>query len=217
MRPEPGPPQRLEHFTHSGFSANILLPHSSEALIDETEFDGDERLPYWAELWPSARALTRYLLEQRVLPERALELGCGVGLPSLALLHRGVQVLATDYYQAALDYAIRNAQDNQLPELRTHLLDWREEEPTIGRFPLILAADVLYESRNVEALLQLLPKVIAERGTMILADPGRNYLDSFLDEIEGIGWRHAPLGEWLEASPVGDHIEVAVQLFQLFP
>lgn len=217
MTQESGLPQRLEHFAHHGFAANILLPHSSEALIDETEFDGDERLPYWAELWPSARALTRYLLDQRVLPERALELGCGVGLPSLALLHRGVEVLATDYYQAALDYAARNAEHNRLPRLPTQLLDWREEEPAIGRFPLILAADVLYESRNVEALRQLLPRVIAERGTMILADPGRNYLDSFLEEMEAIGWRHAPLGEWLEASPVGDHIEIAVQLFQLFP
>lgn len=210
-------PLRSERFDHAGFTAEILLPLSSESLIDEAEFDDDERLPYWAELWPSARALARYLLEQRAMPERAIELGCGVGLPSLALAHRGSRVLATDYYPAALDFVRRNQEHNRLPPVQTHLLDWRAPEPELGRFPLILAADLLYESRNAEALVGLLPELIAPGGTMILADPGRIYLESFLEEMEAIGWRFAPLGIWKEEAPGGGGRELEVQLFQLFP
>jgi hypothetical protein len=35
----------------------IVRPRSAEDLIDEADYARDERLPYWAELWPSARVL----------------------------------------------------------------------------------------------------------------------------------------------------------------
>ena len=40
----------------------ILHPASAEDLIDEKEFEQDERLPYWAELWPSSRVLGGWML-----------------------------------------------------------------------------------------------------------------------------------------------------------
>ncbi|MDR0787654.1 MAG: hypothetical protein LBG44_07285 [Gemmatimonadota bacterium] len=52
-----------------------------------------------------------------------VEFGCGVGLPSLALLLRGAETLATDYYGGALLLAGENARWNNLPPLRTLLLD----------------------------------------------------------------------------------------------
>ncbi|HEV2131729.1 MAG TPA: hypothetical protein VGR27_11530, partial [Longimicrobiaceae bacterium] len=83
---------RVERFEHGAVALEILLPHAADELIDEEDFDRDERLPYWAELWPSARALARYLLEREVPAGRVLELGAGVALPSLALHARGAEV-----------------------------------------------------------------------------------------------------------------------------
>ena len=37
----------------------LELPHSAEDLISEDDFGRDERLPYWADLWPSAIVLAR--------------------------------------------------------------------------------------------------------------------------------------------------------------
>ena len=48
-----------------------------------------------------------------------------------------------------------------------------------ARFDLALAADVLYEQRNVEPLLDLLPRLAGE---IWLADPGRPYAGAFLDQ-----------------------------------
>lgn len=42
----------------------------------------------------------------------------------------------------------------------------------------MLAADVLYERRNVEPLLELLPRLGVE---VLLADPGRPALPAFLE------------------------------------
>jgi predicted nicotinamide N-methyase len=179
---------RIEPFEHGGVALDILLPRSPEALIDEAEFEADERLPYWAELWPSARALARRLLEEPRPPGRVLEVGCGVALPSLALLARGVEVLATDYYDDALRFAEANAARNGLPPLPTSLLDWRAIPPDLGRFDLVLAADVLYEQRNVHVLADTLPRLVAPRGRVLLADPGRSYLGEFRAHMAGSGW-----------------------------
>jgi predicted nicotinamide N-methyase len=179
---------REEPFTHGTLALRILLPLSPEELIDEDEFEADERLPYWAELWPSAKSLARHLLELPVPRGRVLELGCGVALPSLALLARGVEVLATDYYQDALRFAQTNAGRNGLPPLPTALLDWRAVPPDLGRFDTVLAADVLYEQRNVAMLAGALPRLTAPGGRVLLADPGRTYLAEFRARMADLGW-----------------------------
>ncbi|HEV2149480.1 MAG TPA: methyltransferase domain-containing protein [Longimicrobiaceae bacterium] len=180
---------RTEPFVHGGLSLEILLPDAADELIDEAEFDVDERLPYWADLWPSARALARRLLDAPVPPGPVLELGCGVALPSLVLLSRGVDVLATDWYADALLFARANAERNGLPPLRTAPLDWREIPEELGRFPSVVAADVLYEMRNAETLALALRRLVAPGGSAVVADPGRVYRSAFVERMEGAGWR----------------------------
>ena len=39
---------------------------------------------------------------------------------------------------------------------------------------LVIASDVLYEPRNVDLLLDLLPRLVDKRGRILIADPGRS-------------------------------------------
>jgi predicted nicotinamide N-methyase len=161
---------------------NVLHPASADALIDEGDFERDERLPYWAELWPSAIALARYLARKTVGGKRAIELGCGVGLPTIVALSRGAEVLATDYYEAALDFAAYNARLNVGLEPETALLDWHAPETErLGPFDLVFAADVLYERRNAPALADLVPRLLAPGGEAVFADPRRKDAPPFLE------------------------------------
>jgi predicted nicotinamide N-methyase len=211
------PELRYERFIEAGFEVEIALPLSSEALIDESEFESDERLPYWAELWPSALALARFMLTMAAPPPRAIELGCGVGLPSLALLHLGADVLATDYYEDALRFARLNAARNHLPPLRTRHLDWRRPPTDLGAFPLVLAADVLYEARNADALRTLLPRIVAPGGEVVIADPRRIHLDGFLQAMADLGWQVETIGTSREPAPAGGGRTVEVDLIRLVP
>ena len=184
---------REEPFTHGAFSVRMLLPRAAEELIDEAEFEADERLPYWADLWPSARALTRHLLDAGEPPRgRIVELGAGVALPSLALRSMGASVVASDYYDEALRFAAVNAERNGLPPLPTLHLDWRDP-PAGPPYDLVLAADVLYERRNAEALRDLLPRIVAPGGQVLLADPGRVYLGDFRSMMYLAGWTVEPV------------------------
>ena len=69
---------------------SLLRPVSPDALLDEEAFARDEFLPYWAELWPAATALAAALPDVAGL--RVVELGCGLGLPSLVAAARGADV-----------------------------------------------------------------------------------------------------------------------------
>jgi predicted nicotinamide N-methyase len=55
-------------------------------------------------------------------------------------------------------------------------------------WPLVLASDVLYEQRNVDDLLALLPRLVDETGLILLADPGRVPGERFLRAAEDQGW-----------------------------
>jgi predicted nicotinamide N-methyase len=146
-------------------------------------------LPYWAELWPSALALARHLSTRDLAGARAIELGCGVGLPTITALARGAEILATDHYEAALDFTAHNARTNLEVEPETVLLDWREPDIRgMGTFDLVLAADVLYERKNAAALADLVPKLLAPGGEVIFADPRRDEAPVFLKAMEGLGF-----------------------------
>jgi len=158
--------------TVAGVRLELLRPSSPEALIDEEAFADDEFLPYWAELWPAARALVEALPDVDGL--RVVELGCGLGLPSLVAAAKGATVTATDWSGDAIALLRENAARNGLA-LRAEVRDWRE--PWSDRFDLALAADVLYERRNVEPVLERL-RELAPAALVGLA--GRPYEEAFL-------------------------------------
>ena len=152
----------------------VLRPRNSEALIDEHAFEHEEFLPYWAELWPSGQALARRVAVRALHGARALELGCGLGLPSLAAALAGGRVLATDWSPQAIELLRDNAARNGIA-LDAERADWAAPEALLERAPwdLVLGADLLYEHRNGELLLPLLPRLLGRRSELWLADPGR--------------------------------------------
>lgn len=191
----------------------IFHPAAADALIDEAEFDFDERLPYWAELWPSAIALARYLAGQPLSGRRMVELGCGVGLPTVVALKREAEVLATDHYDAALDFVSYNARINTGLEPRTMLLDWHAPPAVpltarLGGFDPVIAADVLYERRNVHSLAAMIPGLLAPEGEVLIADPRRKDTPVFLKEMEAKGFRHTTESVIVEQG--GREIEVVL-------
>jgi predicted nicotinamide N-methyase len=163
----------------AGRDLRLLRPRDAEALLDEEAFEREEFLPYWAELWPSSLALARAIAGRALRSARTLELGCGLGLPSIAAALAGGRVLATDWSPEAVAMTAANAERNDA-EVETLVCSWTEPGPLLARAPwdLVLASDVLYEARNGEVLLGLLPRLGSE---VWLADPGRPPAHPFLD------------------------------------
>ncbi|MEA2705381.1 MAG: lysine methyltransferase [Gemmatimonadaceae bacterium] len=163
----------VEDATVDAHTFSILKPANSDDLIREEDFVKDERLPYWADVWPSSLILAGKLLELKGRGKTALELGCGVGLSTLAATKAGYDVLSTDYYEDALDVTRANVFRNLGKFARTRLVDWRHLPDDLGQFDFVFASDVLYEKEYAELLPVILDRVLAASGTALIADPGR--------------------------------------------
>ena len=168
----------------AGRSLTLLRPASADELIDEEAFDEEEFLPYWAELWPSGVALARAVGALDLRGSRVLELGAGLGLPSLAAALGGADVLATDWADDAVELLRRNAGRNRIG-LRAERVRWDDPAPLVRQAPwgLVLGADLLYERRNADQLLELLPRLGAD---VLLADPGRPFAKGFLERASAL-------------------------------
>ena len=164
-----------------GRALRLLRPRDSLALLDEDAFERDEYLPYWAQLWPSAVALAAAVAARRLAGAAVCELGCGLGLPAVAAALAGGRVLATDWSPDAVAFTAANAARNGA-RLSTAVCAWDEPGPLLAKAPweLVLAADVLYERRNVDLLGRLLPRLVGPGGEVWLADPGRRHTAGFL-------------------------------------
>jgi predicted nicotinamide N-methyase len=182
-----------EVFALGDREVRLLRPRDGDALLDEVlaeEDPGDERLPFWAEQWPSGSALAAAVAARPLAGARVLELGCGLGLVSIAAAGAGAAVLAVDQSAEAVAFTTVNADRNGVP-VRTVVCSFDRPAPLLAEAPwdLVLAADVLYEPRTVPVLLDLLPRLVGGTGEIWVADPGRSRERQFLDGVDALGWR----------------------------
>lgn len=209
----------------------LCKPRNADDLISEADFVKDERLPYWADLWSASIILGSFIettlggacgAEPRVAPSgvgrRALELGCGLGLVTIAALRAGYDVTATDYYEDATRFAARNALTNTGRAPSTRMVDWRALPGDLGRYDLVLAADVLYEPPHAALVAEVMRRTLAPGGTVLVADQGRVALSAFLEESAARGLVHKVVHRetrpTVPASPVGSAVH-AITIFEL--
>jgi ETFB lysine methyltransferase len=174
-----------------GRTFSILRPSNSDDLIREEDFVKDERLPYWADIWPSSTVLAAHMISRtkstRRRNRRGLELGCGVGLVTTAAMIADYDMLATDYYTDALAFTRANSwrETGTSPDAR--MIDWRAFPEDVRGFDLVLASDVLYEKEYARLLPGIFKRALAPGGMAIVADPGRIGVPEFIEECKEQG------------------------------
>ncbi len=197
----------------SGVSWQITKPNDIDSLLTLAENDPEENLPYWAALWPSGIALAdEVLLEPDLVQHgRVLELGSGLGVTAIAALSVGADLIITDYADESLQLAAYNISENSLPEPAAMQMNWREpsrefREFTGEGFPVVLAADVLYEQRDIEPLLEIAEWLVAPGGLLWLAEPRRKSAELFIEQALHRGWTDQVVersGPWPEMDDTG--------------
>ena len=170
---------------HRTFS--ILHPRNSDDLIREEDFVEDERLPYWADIWPASTILAAQILGRPGQGRRLLELGCGVGLVTTAAMAAGYAVVASDYYTDALAFTRANAFRNLGKSPDVKMMNWRSFPADAKEFDKVIASDVLYESEYAKLLPAILKGALTLHGVALIADPGRIAAPEFLEVCEKAG------------------------------
>lgn len=181
----------------AGQEVKVFAATNIDELLDHLISKGeghddvqDERIPYFVELWPSAIRLAELILEGSIKLEgrSVIEIGCGSGLAGLAAGLAGTEsVLLTDYLPDALEFARNMWNLNLKRPAMTALLDWRD--PVVDApYDVILAADVAYEERNFQPLIDTFNKILAPNGVIYLTEPSRAVAKPFVGMLQENGF-----------------------------
>ena len=194
------------HLPDSAGSMTITRPADFDLLLDNAADDPEQNLPYWAEIWPSGVALAARIarIPELLADKRVLEIGCGLGVTAVAALRAGADLVVTDYAAEALHLCALNCRREAGREPEVIRANWRTPSADsvpwrAGAYPLVLAADVLYEVRDLEPLLALVERVVAPTGELWLAEPGRVPATLLVETLAVRGWtddRETRDGPW---------------------
>lgn len=200
-----GPSARSRRLTMRAAGRDWILerPCDMETLwerMDQEDLGPDERLPYWAEVWPAgillADHLARSSLEGGGLRGLdCLDLGCGLGLVSLAGAWLGARVLGVDYELRAVVQARANAALNRVEGASFALMDWRRPALRAGVFHRIWGGDILYEKRFFEPVEALFAHALAPGGRVLVGEPRRTVSAEVWQWLSGRGWRLGRVAE----------------------
>jgi len=160
-------------------------------LMDENQkIDpfAEDLCPYFGILWPAGEALALFLAEhpQLIKNKSVLEIGCGVGLPSLVASHLGARVLATDFHPDVEEFFLRNCR-HSVVHCEYKKLNWRDSSVDEKLFDVVMGSDILYESKHPIEVAQGLKRFLKPNGKILLSDPGRSYVNMFLEAAQEIG------------------------------
>lgn len=164
----------------------IVGPANYESLLDDPRvalrFSQDEFMPYWAEFWPAALLLAEAVAAWGPAPAESppsvLEFGCGLGLIGLVAHRLGYRVTLSDYDEDALRFVEESARRSGLPPAATAFVDWRKDYPQL-RSDRIVAAEVLYETRNLAPIARFIRAHVKPGGFALLVDGNRQVADAF--------------------------------------
>ncbi|HEV2072331.1 MAG TPA: methyltransferase [Thermomicrobiales bacterium] len=196
----------------------VIRPQDIDGLLDQSADDPEQNLPYWAEIWPSGIALAGALLREPelVAGQPVLELGSGLGITAAVALHLGAQLVATDYAPESIALTKLTCRIHTGQEPETRQVNWRSPDTDLlqedgSRWPVVLAADVLYEERDIDPVLDVLERILAPGGLVWLAEPGRRPSQLALQRATGRGWSVASStweGEWPDPKDAGVIVRV---------
>ena len=165
---------------------------------------GSASWPLFGVVWDSGRALALEMLGYPIDGRRVLEVGCGLGLASIILSLRRVQVTATDHHPEAGEFLRRNVELNGGPAIPFVRAGWDDERCELAAFDLIIGGDVLYERGHVDSLSAFIDRHAEPTCDVLIADPGRPHAGRFSRRMSGLGYTSQPPFEPDEPTARGD-------------
>lgn len=177
-----------EHIFRLRVLSDVHQPDEETDLLEDLRAPGGE----FGRLWPAARVMAEAMNDFAVSGLRILEIGCGLGLPSLVLKRRGADITASDHHSLAQAFLEYNAALNELGSI--DYVDVRSSEPVqdVGHFDLIIACNVLSE-RDLAEVIQLVLEHAAWNVELVVSDPGDGLAAPFVRKMQKIGFSFATL------------------------
>ena len=147
--------------------------------------DPNTPFPFWAKLWPSSIALFDVLKAHPHLIQNkyVLEIGAGIGLPSLMMAGVAKSIQISDYDKEAVALLQKNIEHLQLQNAEALQLDWNAIPENLQP-DVILLSDVNYDPGQFDVLIHLIDKFMNQGCAIILSTPQRIMASPFVLKLE---------------------------------
>ena len=160
---------------------HLVKPTYETLLASNTS----EPFPFWAKLWAASKVLTQFLEAnpQWVKDKVVLEMGAGIGQPSLTMAHIAKEVIITDHNKDAVELLEKNMLHLGLTNARAMQLDWNSYDNFIPT-DTILLSDINYAPGAFEPLLNTIEHYLAQGAVIIIATPQRIMGAPFIESLQ---------------------------------
>jgi methyltransferase-like protein 23 len=147
--------------------------------------DPNTPFPFWAKLWPSSIALFDVLKAHPHLIQNkhVLEIGAGIGLPSLMMAGVAKSIQISDYDKEAVALLQKNIEHLQLQNAEALQLDWNAIPENLQP-DVILLSDVNYDPGQFDVLIHLIDEFMNQGCAIILSTPQRIMASPFVQKLE---------------------------------
>jgi predicted nicotinamide N-methyase len=138
--------------------------------------------PFWAKLWASSKVLTQFLVANPkwVQGKVVLEMGAGIGQPSLTIAKEAKEVIISDHNAEAVALIEKNITQLGLTNAKGVLLDWNTFDYSIAA-DTILLSDINYAPEAFDPLLKIIMHYITKGAVIIIATPQRMMGITFIE------------------------------------
>lgn len=147
--------------------------------------DPNTPFPFWTKLWPSSIALLDVLEAHPHLiqNEQVLEIGAGIGLPSLMIADVAKSIQISDYDKEAVALLQKNIEHLQLQNAEALQLDWNAIPENLQP-DVVLLSDVNYDPAQFDVLIHLIDTFMHQGSSIILSTPRRIMASPFVQKLE---------------------------------
>jgi predicted nicotinamide N-methyase len=168
-------------------------------LRDRQQFDDPEGIaerlgissaawPIFGVVWSSGMALANFIDGYETGKKRILEIGCGIGLPSLLLNSKHADITATDCHPEAGPFLARNTAMNNGAVIAFERTGWADLSDQLGKFDLIIGSDLLYEDEHTELVANFIHAHAKPVCEVIVVDPGRGRKTKLINAMRRLGY-----------------------------
>ncbi len=158
-----------------------LVRTTYQKLVDT---DPTVLFPYWAKIWASSEAMVQFLQEQPIWIQNkiVLEIGAGIGIPSLSIAAHAHKVIISDYAPDAVMLIQKNIAHLKVTNAQAMYLDWNNI-PVDIMADTILLSDTNYDPSTYNNLILLIERFIHNGSIIIVATPNRIASNAFIERI----------------------------------
>lgn len=177
------------------------ISYSICSLKDNQQFDDHDESaealgissatwPLFGNVWPTSTVMALRVLELELDGKRVLEIGCGIGLCSIVLHRKGVDITASDYHPQTQDFLNRNIVGNGLSPIKYQAGNWETENPQLGKFDVVIGSDILYEPAHAQQVSRFIDRHSNDGARIMIGDPGRANRARFTKCMIALGYTH---------------------------